>query len=102
MKKRGFTLIEVIVVIGLLSIISIYFMPSIQIALKLNKKSDYAYKRNYAMKSAIEIYQNKDIGEYYENIDGFNLNISITLFKTGLNKIEVKCDDFMLDMVVKK
>lgn len=79
MKKtsKGFSLIEVLLAILLLSFISLFLLPSLGTNLDLSRKTKDTADTSFVLQEAIETSRNKKIGNYIEEINGKNINISI-------------------------
>lgn len=79
MKKtsKAFTLIEVLFAILLLSMIGLFLLPSLGTNLGLSRKSKDTADTSFVLQEAIETSRNKKIGNYIEEINGKNINISI-------------------------
>ena len=79
MKKtsKAFTLIEVLLAILLLSFISLFLLPSLGTNLDLSRKTKDTADTSFVLQEAIETSRNKKIGNYIEEINGKNINISI-------------------------
>lgn len=89
MKKtsKAFTLIEVLFAILLLSFISLFLLPSLGTNLDFSRKTKDTADTSFVLQEAIETSRNKKIGNYIEEINGKNINISIEKYKnTGLDK----------------
>ncbi|WP_311486982.1 prepilin-type N-terminal cleavage/methylation domain-containing protein [uncultured Anaerococcus sp.] len=79
MKKtsKAFSLIEVLLAILLLSFISLFLLPSLGTNLDLSRKTKDTADTSFVLQEAIETSRNKKIGNYIEEINGKNINISI-------------------------
>ena len=79
MKKtsKAFSLIEVLFAILLLSMMALFLLPSLGTNLGLSRKSKDTADTSFVLQEAIETSRNKKIGNYIEEINGKNINISI-------------------------
>lgn len=101
-RKNAFSLIEIIIALGLISIISLYLLPSLFSVYKNSKEIKDDSKRIFAIQEALEKSKNKDIGEFKEDINGYEIEISISDYDENLNFIEAKSKNYSLNLVVKK
>ena len=79
MKKtsKAFSLIEVLFAILLLSMMALFLLPSLGTNLDLSRKTKDTADTSFVLQEAIETSRNKKIGNYIEEINGKNINISI-------------------------
>lgn len=54
------------------------------------------------MQKVLEKSKNRDEGEYEDLENGFKINTSIESYNENLKYIEVRCDKYNLEVVVKK
>src|SRR5690625_4067200 len=100
--KKAFSLIEVIIALGLISIISLYLLPSLFSVYKNSKKIKDDSKRIFAIQEALEISKNKNIGQFKEDVNGFEIYIRVSEYDQGLNYVEAKSKNYTLGQVVRK
>lgn len=101
-NKKGFTLIEIIIGLALISIISIYLLPSLFSIYENSRKIKDDSKILFTMQKVLEISKNRDEGEYEDLENGFKINTRIESYNENLKYIEVVCDKCNLEVVVKK
>lgn len=53
----------------------------------------------YALEEAIEKNKNQTIGEYFYDINGFEIEVHIEEYSPGLKKISASSDGYSLDLV---
>lgn len=101
-KKTGFTLIEAIISLGLLSLIAIFLIPSLS---KLNENSNKfkdTPKIIFALQSAIENEKsNQDIvyGSKIEHINGYDIFVQRESYGDNLDWIYVNYDNYELEVL---
>ena len=87
--KKGFTLIEMIAVVGIIGLMSIIVMPTIinQVA---NKKEDLSDATKKVIFSATELYMNDNINDYPNKPSNIYCIKLQTLVKSGYLKSPLK------------
>ena len=100
--KKGFTLIETIIGLALVSIIFIYILPAISSVIFTSKKIQDESKLIYALQEAVEENKYKEISENIVNINGFDIEVSISSYQENdkLNLVMAKCQGKNLKVVV--
>lgn len=98
-KNKGFTLIECIVALGLVSILAAVLLPSLNYIAKANNKLQTDTRLIYALESAIEKNKTEGIGDFTENINGFEIKVSISRYDDNLKKIRASYENYSLDLV---
>lgn len=102
-NKKGFTLIEVIIALGILAIIAVILMPSLNTILTTSTKGKEASQVIYALESAIEKEKIKDEDRAYgvrtETINGIDVTIYRSKFEDNLDKIRVESGNFELTLI---
>lgn len=101
-NKKGFTLIEIIVGLALITIIAIYLLPSIFSVYQNSNKIKNDSKMLFAIQEVLENSKKRDEGEYEDFENEFEINTSIKSYNENLKYIEVKSDKYSLEVVVKK
>ena len=101
-KKKGFTLIEVIISLALIGIISLYILPSIFSVYENSKKIKDDSKSLFIMQEVLERSKKREIGQYEDEIDGIKIYTEISSYKENLKFIKVKNSKYELEVVVKK
>ena len=101
-KFKGFTLIEIIVSLGLITIISLYLFPSILSIYKNSSKVKNDSKALFAMQEVLEESKSKDEGKYENLVNGFKIKTKISSYNDNLKLVEVKYSSYKLEVVVKK
>lgn len=79
MKKtsKGFTLIEVLFAILLLSMMALFLFPSLGANLDASKKTKDTADTIFILQEAIETSRNRPVGQYTTIINGKDVNISV-------------------------
>lgn len=102
-NKKGFTLIETLVALGFIALIAVLLLPSINNLMTISRKEKEASKIIYALESAIESekipYENKSYGTFFKNYNGYDIEISRTLYSENLDKIIVKFENYKLEAI---
>lgn len=101
-KNRGFTLIETIIGLFLISLIAIFLLPSLFSVYKNSLKIKNNSKILFDMQEVLEKSKKREIGDYEDIEDGFDIHTKVTSYNENLKYIEVKSSDYVLDVVVKK
>lgn len=101
-KKKGFTLIEIIISLSLIGIISLYLLPSIFSVYENSKKIKDDSKTLFILQEVLEKSKTRKIGEYEDEIDGINIYTNIRSYNENLKYIEVENAKYKLEVVVKK
>lgn len=101
-NKKGFTLIEIIVGLALVTIIAIYLLPSIFSVYQNSNKIKNDSKMLFAIQGVLEKSKKRDEGEYEDLENGFDIETSVKSYNENLKYIEVKSDKYSLEVVVKK
>lgn len=101
-KKKGFTLIEIIISLALIGIISLYILPSIFSVYKNSKKIKDDSKSLFIMQEVLERSKEREIGQYEDEIDGIKIYTEISPYSKNLKFIKVKNAKYELEVVVKK
>lgn len=99
-RKKAFSLIEIIIALGLISIISLYLLPSLFSVYKNSKEIKDDSRLIFAMQESLEVSKNKDIGEFEEDVNGYTILVSVKKYDDKLNIVEVKKDNYNLSLVV--
>lgn|GEM_PF-4225022 len=101
-NNKGFTLIECIVALGLVSILAAVLLPSLNYLAKANNKLQTDTRIIYALESAIEKNKTKGIGDFTEkNINGFDIKVSVSDYDDdgNLKQIRASYENYSLDLV---
>lgn len=101
-KNKGFTLIETIIGLFLISLIAIFLLPSLFSIYKNSVKIKNNSKILFTMQEVLEKSKKRGIGEYEDTEDGIEVHIKIKPYNENLKYIEVKSSNYVLDVVVKK
>lgn len=101
-KNKGFTLIETIIGLFLISLIAIFILPSLFSIYKNSVKIKNNSKILFTMQEVLEKSKKRGIGEYEDTEDGFEIHTKVTSYNENLKYIEVKSSNYVLDVVVKK
>lgn len=101
-NKKGFSLIEIIVGLAIITIIAIYLLPSIFSVYQNSNKIKNDSKMLFAIQEVLEKSKKRDEGEYEDFENGFEINTSVKSYNENLKYIEVKSDKYSLEVVVKK
>ena len=101
-KNKGFTLIETIIGLFLISLIAIFLLPSLFSIYKNSVKIKNNSKILFTMQEVLEKSKKREIGEYEDREDGFEIHTKVTSYNENLKYIEVKSSNYVLDVVVKK
>lgn len=101
-KNRGFTLIETIIGLFLISLIAIFLLPSLFSVYKNSLKIKNNSKILFDMQEVLEKSKQREIGDYEDIEDGFDIHTKVTSYNENLKYIEVKSSNYVLDVVVKK
>lgn len=102
-NKKGFTLIETLVALGFIALIAVLLLPSINNLMTISRKEKEASKIIYALESVIESekipYENKTYGTFFKNYNGYDIEISRTLYSENLDKIIAKFENYKLEAI---
>lgn len=90
---------ECIVALGLVSILAAVLLPSLNYLAKANNKLQRDTRILYALESAIEKNKTSDIGDFTDDINGFDINVSISPYDDNLKKIRASYENYSLDLV---
>lgn len=101
-RKKAFSLIEIIIALGLISIISLYLLPSLFSVYKNSKEIKDDSKRIFAVQEALEKSKNKEIGDFKEGINGYEIDIRVSEYNENLKLIEARSKNYSLNLVVRK
>lgn len=101
-KNKGFTLIETIVSLALISLIAIYLLPSLFSVYKNSKNIKNNSKILFTMQEVLEKSKKREIGNYKDIEDGFEIYTKVNSYNENLKYVEVKSGNYILDVVVKK
>jgi type II secretory pathway pseudopilin PulG len=104
-KIKGLSLMEVVVALGLVSLIALFLLPSFSNIFVSSKKIRKESQRILALEETIEKNKNKDIGDepYLPETD-FDIEVTIEDYAENdkFNKITAKSGTKFLSLVVKK
>lgn len=75
--KKGFSLVEVLFAVVLLSLISLFFIPSLRENLTSGRAIKETADISFSLQEALEISRDRDLGTYTENINGRDIDIII-------------------------
>lgn len=98
-NNKGFTLIECIVALGLISLLTLVLLPSLNYLSKANNKLQRDTRILYALESAIEKNKTSDIGDFTEKINGFEIKVSVSDYDENLKQIRASYENYSLDLV---
>lgn len=98
-KTKGFTLIECIIALGFMAILTLILLPRLNNISRINQESQDKIRMIYALEEAIEKNKNQTIGEYFYDINGFEIEVHIEEYSLGLKKISASSDGYSLDLV---
>lgn len=103
-NKKGFTLIETIVALGLVALIAAFLLPPLASLLNFSNKIQDKSKIIFAMEEAIERNKNEDVSVFKQNINGIDILVEISDYdlENNLKRISVEHDTYKLDLVVEK
>lgn len=101
-KKKGFTLIEIIISLALIGIISLYLLPSIFSVYENSKKIKDDSKTLFILQEVLEKSKTRKIGKYEDEIDGITFYTNVKSYNDKLKYIEVENSKYKLEVVVKK
>ncbi|MDO5047300.1 MAG: type II secretion system protein [Anaerococcus sp.] len=103
MKKqiRGFTLIEIILALGFLSILALAIMPSINSMVKMDEANKEDSKIVFALEEAIESTYLYEEGRYSLTINSYPIDVEISPYEGDdkLLKVKASFEDLSLDLV---
>lgn len=79
MKKtsKGFTLIEVLFAILILSMMALFLLPALGVNLDASKKTKDTADTIFILQEAVETSKKRPVGNYTENINGKDVVINI-------------------------
>ena len=98
-KMRAFTLIELIIALGLLAIIAASLFPSIKVINEENSLNKKEIQITYALEQAIEKSKDNDVGFYEINSNNLDIEVEIIPFSENLKEIRASFDDYELKLV---
>lgn len=101
-KNKGFTLIETIIGLFLISLIAIFLLPSLFSIYKNSVKIKKNSKILFTMQEVLEKSKKREIGEYEDIEGGVEVHTKVEPYNKNLKYIEVKSSNYVLDVVVKK
>lgn len=103
-KKKAFTLIEVIVALGILSIIAVFVFPSLTNLFKNSKSNKNQARIIFALEEAIEVSKNEDREEFVHQVNGISVDVSISDYEKNpdFKLIKASYGDKELRLVVEK
>lgn len=101
-KNKGFTLIETIIGLFLISLITIFLLPSLFSVYKNSLKIKNNSKVLFTMQEVLEKSKKRKIGDYEDIEDGVEIHTKVKPYNKNLKYIEVKSSNYVLDVVVKK
>ena len=83
-KNRGFTLIETIIGLFLISLIAIFLLPSLFSVYKNSLKIKNNSKILFDMQEVLEKSKQREIGDYEDIEDGFDIHTKVTSYNENL------------------
>lgn len=101
-KRKGFTLIEIIISLSLIGIISLYLLPSIFSVYENSEKIKDDSKTLFILQEVLEKSKTRKIGEYEDEIYGMTFYTNVKSYNDKLKYIEVENSKYKLEVVVKK
>ncbi|WP_297281572.1 competence type IV pilus minor pilin ComGE [uncultured Anaerococcus sp.] len=101
-KSKGFTLIETIVALGILSLIAMLLLPSLLNLIKTSAKLKEQSPIIFALEEAIETeksdpnptYQQRDI-----YVNGYEITITRDAYNNSLDRIKASCKEYELEVL---
>lgn len=96
---KGFTLIECLIALALLSIIVISLLPSLNNIYKIDKKSKKDVRLIYALEEAVERGKSMQVGQSEIRVNNFVIEVNISDYGDGLKLIQASSDGYYLDFV---
>ncbi|MDD7306395.1 MAG: competence type IV pilus minor pilin ComGE [Peptoniphilaceae bacterium] len=103
-KKKAFTLIEVIIALGLLGIIAIFIFPSFRSIYKNSRTNRNQARVIFALEEAIETSKDKEISDFTYSVNDIDVKVSISSYPEDLDfkEIVASYEGKELKLVVKK
>ena len=106
-SKRGFTLIETIISLGILALIAVFLLPSLASVYKSSFKAKEETKVIYALEEAIEteksnIHNDETVANIKEiEIDGILVEVSVNSYRDNPNLylIKAKSGKYSLEVI---
>lgn len=85
-NRKGFSLLEVLIGVLLLSIICLFLFPSLYTNLDDSYKTKDIANISFALQEAVETSRNKYFGIYNENINGKDIEIIVEKYQNPILK----------------
>ena len=101
-KKTGFTLIETIFALGILSLIAIFLLPALNKLNENSKKFKDEAKIIYALQAGIEEEKSAIDSQYGSkiiNINGYDITIDRQSYSDNLDYIRANYGNFELELI---
>jgi hypothetical protein len=101
-KNKGFTLIETVVALGMLSIIAIFLMPSLLNLVKSSKSLKDKPQIIFALQEAIESEKarsNEEYGSRSIYVNGLEVTIIRKPYDDNLDKIKANSNNYELEVL---
>lgn len=103
-KKKAFTLIEIIIALGIIAVISILIFPSLLSLIRNSYQNKNEAKIIFALQDAIENNKEKNISEFIYDVEGIEVNLSIKEYEQNneFKIIQATYKNKSLKLVVEK
>lgn len=100
--KKGFTLIETIIALGILALIAAFLLPSLQSLIKSSDKIKDDPQIIFALEEAMENEKNNPSPIYDSNkkfVNGFEIIVTRSIYNQDLDKIKVEHKNYELELL---
>lgn len=100
--KKGFTLIETIIALGILALIAAFLLPSLQTIIKSSNDLKNEPQIIFALEEAMENEKNNPSPIYDSNkkfVNGFEIIVTRSNYNQDLDKIKVKHKNYELELL---
>ena len=101
-KNKGFTLIETIIALAILSLIAILLLPSLQNLMKSSSKLKEDSKIIFALEDAIETEKSNPNPSYHQRntyVNGYELTITRNAYSDSLDEIKASYKEYELEVL---
>ena len=100
--KKGFTLIETIIALGILALIAAFLLPSLQSLIKSSNELKNEPQIIFALEEAMENERNNPSPIYDSNtqfVNGFEIIVTRSNYNQDLDKIKVELKNYELELL---
>lgn len=100
--KKGFTLIETIIALGILALIAAFLLPSLQSLIKSSNELKNEPQIIFALEEAMENEKNNPSPNYDSSIkfvNGFEIIVTRSSYNQDLDKINIKHKNYELELL---